>query len=178
MALECARESRQGFQVSATDVSETLETLVLRDTDFVKTLRSVLTLQPHMSATRFEQWFSELSREHRLGGLGATVVESVPASELSPRSRRAAPLTRRFAGSSAAGSRSSLVAAAPATACCRPAARRRRTAPPSARCSRATGAIRAPRSAPTRPVAAPPRTWSARSPKAGSSWCIPSPRRT
>ncbi|HSZ14868.1 MAG TPA: EAL domain-containing protein [Solirubrobacteraceae bacterium] len=88
--------ARQGFQVTATDVSETLETLLLRDADFVKTLRSVLTLQPHMSATRFEQWFSELSKERRLGGLGATVVEAVPASELAAfLARRAADPTFR-----------------------------------------------------------------------------------
>ena len=92
--------ARQGFQVTATDVSETLETLVLRDTDFVKTLRSVLTLQPHMSATRFEQWLSELSKERQLGGLGATVVEAVPASELAVfQARRAAdPAFRTLVG--------------------------------------------------------------------------------
>jgi diguanylate cyclase (GGDEF)-like protein len=75
--------ARQSFQVSATDVNETLETLLLRDADFVTTLRAVLTLQPHMSATRFDEWFADLQgRQRQVGGLGTTVVESVPAAEL------------------------------------------------------------------------------------------------
>jgi diguanylate cyclase (GGDEF)-like protein len=92
---------RQGFQVNATDVNETLETLLLRDTDFVDTLRAVLTLQPHMSATRFDQWFSELKgRQRDMGGLGTTVVESVPAAELAAfQARRAAdPAFRALVG--------------------------------------------------------------------------------
>jgi diguanylate cyclase (GGDEF)-like protein len=91
---------RQGFQVDATDVNETLEALLLRDTGFVDTLRAVLTLQPHMSATRFDQWFSELRGEQRLGGFGATVVESVPAGELAAfQARRAAdPAFRALVG--------------------------------------------------------------------------------
>jgi diguanylate cyclase (GGDEF)-like protein len=93
-------DERQSFQVNATDVNETLETLLLRDTDFVETLRAVLTLQPRMSATRFDQWFSELKDRRRLGGFGATVVEIVPASELSAfQARRAAdPAFRALAG--------------------------------------------------------------------------------
>jgi diguanylate cyclase (GGDEF)-like protein len=92
---------RQSFQVSATDVNKSLETLLLRDTDFVKTLRAVLTLQPHLSATRFDQWFSELQGKQReVGGLGTTVVESVPAAELAAfQARRAAdPAFRALVG--------------------------------------------------------------------------------
>ncbi len=75
--------ARQSFQVTATDVNETLGTLLLRDADLVTTLRAVLTLQPHMSATRFDEWFAGLQgRQRQVGGLGTTVVESVPAVEL------------------------------------------------------------------------------------------------
>src|ERR1700735_1668117 len=42
---------KQEFQTSSTDVSETLETLLQRDADFVATLRAVLTMQPHLSAS-------------------------------------------------------------------------------------------------------------------------------
>jgi diguanylate cyclase (GGDEF)-like protein len=92
---------RQSFQVNATDVNQSLETLLLRDTDFVKTLRAVLTLQPHMNATHFDQWFSELQGKQReVGGLGTTVVESVPAAELAAfQARRAAdPAFRALVG--------------------------------------------------------------------------------
>jgi diguanylate cyclase (GGDEF)-like protein len=92
---------RQGFQVNATDASKTLETLLSRDTDFVTTLRAVLTLQPHMSAMRFDQWFSALDgKQRQVGGLGTTVVESVPAARLSAfQVRRAAnPAFRALVG--------------------------------------------------------------------------------
>ena len=51
---------RQQFQTNATDVSETAETLLRRDADLVTTLRGVLTMQPNMSATHFDEWFAEL----------------------------------------------------------------------------------------------------------------------
>jgi diguanylate cyclase (GGDEF)-like protein len=74
---------RQSFQTAATDVNETIETLLRRDADFVTSLRAVLTMQPHLSATRFDQWFSELQgRQRQIGGLGTTVVEAVPAARL------------------------------------------------------------------------------------------------
>jgi diguanylate cyclase (GGDEF)-like protein len=74
---------RQGFRVSATDMRETLEPLLRRNADFVATLRTVLTMQPHMSATRFDQWFDQLEgTQQQTGGLGTTVVEAVPAARL------------------------------------------------------------------------------------------------
>ncbi len=92
---------RQQFQTSSTDVNETVETLLRRDVDFVTTLRSVLTMQPHLSATRFAQWFSQLQGKQReANGLGTTVVEAVPAAELAAfQARRAAdPAFRAFVG--------------------------------------------------------------------------------
>ena len=74
---------RQTFDGSASGVTATLDTLLRRDADFVATLRATLTLQPHMSATRFDEWFDELQGQQRLvGSLGASVVERVPASAL------------------------------------------------------------------------------------------------
>ena len=83
---------KQEFQTSSTDVSETLETLLQRDADFVATLRAVLTMQPHLSATAFDQWFAQLQgKQRQVGGLGTTVVEAVPAAELAAfQARRAA----------------------------------------------------------------------------------------
>jgi diguanylate cyclase (GGDEF)-like protein len=92
---------RQQFQTSSTDVNETVETLLRRDADFVTTLRGVLTMQPHLSATRFDQWFSQLQgRQREESGLGTTVVETVPAAELAAfQARRAAdPAFRAFVG--------------------------------------------------------------------------------
>jgi diguanylate cyclase (GGDEF)-like protein len=74
---------RQSFQVASTDVSETLETLLSRDADFVTSLRAALTMRPHLSAASFQLWFSQLhGKQRQLDGLGTTVVETVPASRL------------------------------------------------------------------------------------------------
>jgi diguanylate cyclase (GGDEF)-like protein len=83
---------KQEFQTSSTDVSVTLQTLLQRDADFVATLRAVLTMQPHMSATEFDQWFAQLQgKQRQVGGLGTTVVEAVPAAQLAAfQARRAA----------------------------------------------------------------------------------------
>jgi diguanylate cyclase (GGDEF)-like protein len=93
--------NKQEFQTSATDVSETLETLLQRDADFVTTLRAVLTMQPHLSASGFDEWFAQLQGKQReVSGLGTTVVEAVPASDLAAfQARRAAdPAFRAFVG--------------------------------------------------------------------------------
>jgi diguanylate cyclase (GGDEF)-like protein len=75
--------NKQTFQTTATDVSETVETLLRRDTDFVGTLRTVLTIQPGLSATGFDDWFIELNGKVRqVGGLGTLVVRYLPAAEL------------------------------------------------------------------------------------------------
>jgi diguanylate cyclase (GGDEF)-like protein len=74
---------KQTFQTSATDVSGTLETLLRRDTDFVATLRAVLTMEPGLNASDFSQWFTSLEGQKRqVGGLGTLVVERVPAAKL------------------------------------------------------------------------------------------------
>jgi diguanylate cyclase (GGDEF)-like protein len=74
---------RQAFQTTVTDVAETLEMKLSRDTEFVSTLRGVLMMEPTMSATRFKQWFAEIEgRKRQVGGLGTLVVRAVPANRL------------------------------------------------------------------------------------------------
>ena len=93
-----SREHQQ-FETNATSVAQTAETLLSRDADLVTTLRGVMTMQPNISATRFDQWFAQLeSKQRQVGGLGTTIVEVVPARELAAfQARRAAdPAFRRF----------------------------------------------------------------------------------
>jgi diguanylate cyclase (GGDEF)-like protein len=79
-----ARENqRQAFAASATDVSETAETLLRRDTDFVATLHTVLTLNPNLSQHQLDEWYAELEGfQRQVGGLGTTIVAAVPAARL------------------------------------------------------------------------------------------------
>jgi diguanylate cyclase (GGDEF)-like protein len=77
-----ARNS-QNFQTSAANVSGTLEQLIRRDTDFVRSVRAVLTLQPDITASGFKRWATQLEdHQSQLGTLGALIVRSVPAAQL------------------------------------------------------------------------------------------------
>ena len=51
---------KQTFQTAATDVAATTETQLRRDTDFVATLRTLLTREPGLGATGFARWFTDL----------------------------------------------------------------------------------------------------------------------
>ena len=74
---------KQTFQTTATDVTETIETRLRRDTDLVATLRTVLTMQPGLSPSGFDQWYTDLEGYQRqAGGLCTLVVKSIPANEL------------------------------------------------------------------------------------------------
>jgi diguanylate cyclase (GGDEF)-like protein len=74
---------RQSFQTNATDVSETLEMQLHRASEFVATLRGVMTMQPYLSPSAFREWFSQIEGQRRdVGGLGTLVVEAVRAGEL------------------------------------------------------------------------------------------------
>ena len=77
-----ARE-KQTFQTSAANVSGTLKTLLRRDTDFVTLGAAVLTLQPNLSASGFDQWLALLEdHQGQPAGYGALIVKSVPAAQL------------------------------------------------------------------------------------------------
>jgi diguanylate cyclase (GGDEF)-like protein len=77
------RHERQTFDATASDVSQTVGTLIRRDTDFVATVRGVLSMQPHLGATAFNTWYEVLQgKERQVGSLGTAVVESVPSARL------------------------------------------------------------------------------------------------
>jgi len=95
-----ARE-RQTFAATASDISGTLDTLLRRNTDFVRSVRAVLTMEPNVSATRLDQWFAQLEdREAQPAGWGATVTRLVPSDELASfiARRNADPAFRHFVG--------------------------------------------------------------------------------
>jgi diguanylate cyclase (GGDEF)-like protein len=92
---------QQSFKTSAIDVSESFEALAHRDSDFVSTLRAVMTMQPHLSATGFSRWFAALGgRAHGIAALGTLVVRPVPVRSLAAfaRARDADPAFRRLMG--------------------------------------------------------------------------------
>jgi len=95
-----ARE-RDSFEASAANVSGTLGTLLRRDTDFVKSVRAVLTVQPNLGASGYDRWLSLLEdRQDEPAGYGALIVKTVPASQLSAYQarRNAEPAYRSLVG--------------------------------------------------------------------------------
>ncbi len=98
-----ARE-RDTFQTTAANVSGTLETLLRSDTDFVRSVRAALTMQPDLSASAFKQWFALLEdHQEQPAGFGALIVKSVPAAQLESfqARRNADPAFRAFVGGEA-----------------------------------------------------------------------------
>jgi diguanylate cyclase (GGDEF)-like protein len=74
---------KETFQTAATDVSGRLELQLRRDTDVVRSIRAVVTMQPNLSASGFDEWFNQLEdRQVQPSGFGALVVKSVPAAQL------------------------------------------------------------------------------------------------
>ena len=95
-----ARE-KETFQATATNVTGTLQTLLRRHTDFVRSVRAVLTMEPNVTATRLDEWFTQLEdREAQPAGYGATVTRVVPAGELASfqARRNADPAFRELVG--------------------------------------------------------------------------------
>jgi diguanylate cyclase (GGDEF)-like protein len=77
------RHERETFSATAADVSQTVGTLIRRDTDFVATVRGVLAMQPHLGATEFNAWYEALQgKQRQVGSLGTAIVEAVPAARL------------------------------------------------------------------------------------------------
>jgi EAL domain-containing protein (putative c-di-GMP-specific phosphodiesterase class I)/GGDEF domain-containing protein len=92
---------RQAFQTSAADISGTLKTQLRRDTDFVRSVRAVMTEQPNLSASGFQSWLALLEDEREQpAGYGALIVRSVPASQLAAFEARrdADPAFRKLVG--------------------------------------------------------------------------------
>ena len=95
-----ARE-KDTFETSAANVSGTLGTLMRRDTDFVKSVRAVLTVQPNLGASGFDRWLSLLEdRQDEPAGYGALIVKAIPAGQLSvfQARRNAEPAFRALVG--------------------------------------------------------------------------------
>jgi diguanylate cyclase (GGDEF)-like protein len=95
-----ARE-RQTFETAAANVSGALETSLRRDTDFVRSVRAVLSVQPNLSASGFDRWLSLLEdRQGEPSGYGALIVKSIPAAQLArfQAQRDSNPAFRRLVG--------------------------------------------------------------------------------
>ncbi|MGO9761684.1 MAG: putative bifunctional diguanylate cyclase/phosphodiesterase [Solirubrobacteraceae bacterium] len=95
-----ARE-KQTFETSAANVSGSLETLLRRDTDFVRSVQAVFSVQPDLSASGFNRWLALLEdKQGQPAGYGALIVKSVPAAQLvSFQARRDAdPAFRKLVG--------------------------------------------------------------------------------
>jgi diguanylate cyclase (GGDEF)-like protein len=74
---------RQSFQLTATSVTATLSTLLGRDTDFVGSLRALLSVHPSVSATGFADYYNEVAGQQRqIGAVGSAVVSLVSARDL------------------------------------------------------------------------------------------------
>jgi diguanylate cyclase (GGDEF)-like protein len=96
-----AARNRASFQARASNVSGTLQQLLRRDTDFVRSVRAVMTNEPRVTATGFQHWAKLLEeRDSGLGTFGALLVRSVPASELGrfQAQRNADPAFRALVG--------------------------------------------------------------------------------
>jgi diguanylate cyclase (GGDEF)-like protein len=101
---------RKDFHAVAEDVTSTVGILLQRDTNFVATLRTVLTMDPDLTPTQFQDWYGRLQASQRqVGGIGSAVVNVVPATKLDhfQARRDADPAFIRLLGSS--------IAAVPAT---------------------------------------------------------------
>lgn len=78
------RDQRQAFEATAENVSATLATLVRADANFVATTRAVLTIEPQLSPTAFDDWYQRLEGSRPTsGGVGTAVVLNVPYRRLS-----------------------------------------------------------------------------------------------
>jgi diguanylate cyclase (GGDEF)-like protein len=74
---------RKDFQAVAQDVTSTAGILLQRDATFVATLRTVLTMNPELTPTQFDQWYRRLQGDQRqVGGIGSAVVNVVAARDL------------------------------------------------------------------------------------------------
>src|SRR5690242_8506894 len=51
------RRERQAFESTASNVTVTLGALLRRDTDFVSTIRAVLSMRPDLTPTGFDSWY-------------------------------------------------------------------------------------------------------------------------
>jgi diguanylate cyclase (GGDEF)-like protein len=73
----------QAFRTAATNVSDTAQTLLRRDTDFASTLALVLSEQPRLDQAALNQRYGELQGwQRQVGALGLAVISPVPAEQV------------------------------------------------------------------------------------------------
>jgi diguanylate cyclase (GGDEF)-like protein len=61
---------RQAFQLTASSVTDTLETRLRQDMNFALTVRGLLTMMPRLSPTGFDTWYEALEEQHQVGTVG------------------------------------------------------------------------------------------------------------
>jgi hypothetical protein len=161
---------RQQFQTNATDASETAETLLRRDADLVTTLRGVLTMQPNMSATRFDEWVrrdtgqaapDRWARDDGRGSRAGARTGRIPGA--TRRRSRVSQVRRRYDRARRTQREGRLLPAFGGRD--RDVVHRK-----WGNWCRATGAIQPPRSAASKMAASCRRACCGRSPTAASSW--------
>lgn len=75
--------NEHAFASTATDVSSTLSSRLDADLAQTRTLRTIATLEPSVSDTRFTQWYNELRHGAPApSGVSSALIEFVPASKL------------------------------------------------------------------------------------------------
>jgi diguanylate cyclase (GGDEF)-like protein len=93
-------QEHESFHATASDVTATLAVGLRSDTDFVRMLRALVAMQPRLTATQFDRWYSELDRSNsQVGSLATAVVSVVPSATLRAfqRQRLADPAFRKVA---------------------------------------------------------------------------------
>jgi diguanylate cyclase (GGDEF)-like protein len=94
-------QEHENFRATSSDVTATIAEGLRSDTDFIRMLRALVAMQPHMSATQFDRWYKELEgTRSQVGGLVTAVVSVVAASQLQAfqAQRLSDPAFRRLAG--------------------------------------------------------------------------------
>jgi diguanylate cyclase (GGDEF)-like protein len=92
---------RASFRAAVSYVSATLATELRRNNDFIATVKALVEMQPHLTATRFGEWYRALEGPQReTGSLATGVVSLVPARQLASfQARRMSdPAFLRFSG--------------------------------------------------------------------------------
>jgi diguanylate cyclase (GGDEF)-like protein len=78
------RTNRRSFTSTASDLSSTLNSKLEADLEQTRTLRTIATLEPKVSDTRFKRWYDQLRRGAPAPiGVASALIEFVPASRLS-----------------------------------------------------------------------------------------------
>ncbi len=74
---------RQAFATQATQLTTTLDALLLHDTDFLAALRATLTVHPDLSQAGFQELYDQLEGTRRqVGAIGTTFVRPVGGAQL------------------------------------------------------------------------------------------------